>query len=80
MLEFDPKYYGPFSISAFLLPVFVILIPNLFFIGSIFFSLATLSRKMVMTYIAGVGAWAVYGFVKENNKIMTLLLPSVGQP
>lgn len=61
-LAIDPKYYGPFSVSGFLLPTLIILIPNLLLISSIFFSLATLSRKMVMTYMAGIGLLIVYGF------------------
>ncbi len=80
-LVIDPKYYGPFQLSAFLLPAVVILIPNLLFIGSIFFSLATLSRKMVMTYLAGVGFLMIYGAVQgsftgwENDTAKILLDP-----
>jgi ABC-2 type transport system permease protein len=80
-LVIDPKYYGPFHPSAFLLPAVVILIPNLLFIGSIFFSLATLSRKMVMTYLAGVGFLMIYGAVQggftgwENDTAKILLDP-----
>ncbi|MGB2769486.1 MAG: hypothetical protein WBC88_07145, partial [Candidatus Zixiibacteriota bacterium] len=80
-LVIDPKYYGPFNLSAFLLPAVVILIPNLLFIGSIFFSLATLSRKMVMTYLAGVAFLMIYGAMQggftgwENDTAKILLDP-----
>ncbi len=80
-LVIDAKYYGPFNLSAFLLPAVVILIPNLLFIGSIFFSLATLSRKMVMTYLAGVGFLMIYGAMQggftgwENDTAKILLDP-----
>ena len=80
-LAIDPKYYGPFGLSAFLLPAVIILIPNLLFIGSIFFSLATLSRRMVMTYLAGVGFLMIYGAMQggftgwENDTAKILLDP-----
>jgi len=80
-LAIDPKYYGPLSLSAFLLPAVIILIPNLLFIGAIFFSLATLSRRMVMTYLAGVGFLMIYGAMQggftgwENDTAKILLDP-----
>jgi hypothetical protein len=78
-LVIDPKYYGPFNLSAFLLPAVVILIPNLLLIGSIFFSLATLSRNMLMTYLAGVGFLMIYaalqgGFTGWENDTAKILL------
>ncbi len=78
-LVIDPKYYGPFSLSAFLLPAVVILIPNLLLIGSIFFALATLSRNMLMTYLAGVGFLMIYGalhggFTGWENDFAKMLL------
>ncbi len=80
-LVINPKYYGPFNLSAFLLPAVIILIPNLLLIGSIFFSLATLSRNMLMTYLAGVGFLMIYGAVQggftgwENDTAKILLDP-----
>ncbi len=80
-LVIGSRYYGPFGLSAFALPAAVILIPNLFFIGSIFFSLATLSRNMVMTYLAGVGFLMIYGAAQggftgwENDTAKILLDP-----
>ncbi len=80
-LVIDPKYSGPFQLSAFLFPAVVILIPNLILIGGIFFSLATLSRKMVMTYLAGVGFLMIYGALQggftgwENDTAKILLDP-----
>jgi ABC-2 type transport system permease protein len=80
-LVIDPKYYGPFNLPEFLLPAVVILIPNLLFIGSIFFSLATLSRNMLMTYLAGVGFLMIYGAMQggftgwENDTAKILLDP-----
>jgi ABC-2 type transport system permease protein len=82
-LVIDPQYYGPFQLQAFLLPAVVILIPNLLFIGSIFFSLATLSRKMLMTYLAGVGFLMIYalmqaGFTAWENDVAKILIDPFG--
>jgi len=82
-LAIDSKYYGPFQLKAFLLPAVVILIPNLLFVGSIFFSLATLSRKMLMTYLAGVGFLMIYalmqaGFTAWENDTAKILIDPFG--
>ena len=77
----DHSYYGPFSFTGFLLPAVVILVPNLLLIGVIFFSFATLTRKMITTYVAGVIFLLVYGFVSlgfyfmENDTFRILADP-----
>ncbi|MCK5147540.1 hypothetical protein KAR48_12355 [bacterium] len=53
-LSIDAAYYGPFTLSGFLVPLLFIAIPNLFIAGSLFFSLATLTRRMIMTYVVGI--------------------------
>jgi len=76
-----PTYYGPFRMWAFVLPLFAVVVPNLLFIGSIFFSLATLTRRMTTTYLAGIGFLMVYGIVHggfagwENDAAKALLDP-----
>jgi len=62
-LLIDSKFSGPFSLTAFIKPIVFILIPNILFTGAIFFSFATLSRKMVMTYVSGVILLMLYGFL-----------------
>ncbi len=80
-LSIDDKYYGPFQLQAFIVPIFLILIPNLIFIGSIFFALATLSRRMIMTYIAGIAFLGIYGLLMggltavDNETVKTLIDP-----
>ncbi len=53
-LTLDPQYCGPFSIQHFLLPFLTVLVPNTLLIAAVFFALATLSRKMVWTYVTGI--------------------------
>ncbi|UCE20304.1 MAG: hypothetical protein JSV84_08200 [Gemmatimonadota bacterium] len=80
-LVIGTNYYGPFRLSAFLLPLFALVIPNLLLVGGVFFSLATLTRKMTTTYLAGIGLLMVYGLVHggfagwENDAAKSLLDP-----
>ncbi|HUS86716.1 MAG TPA: M1 family aminopeptidase [Bacteroidales bacterium] len=62
-LVIDDKYCGPHQLSAYLFTMFIILIPNIIIIGSLFFSLATLTRKMVSTYIISVAFLMIYFIV-----------------
>lgn len=54
------EHYGPFSLSAMLVATLVILVPNLLLMGSVFFCLATLTRKMVFTYVAAIAFITIY--------------------
>ena len=45
---------GPSSLQAYLLTWLIIVLPNIFIFGSIFFVLAALSRRMMPVYVAGV--------------------------
>jgi hypothetical protein len=52
--EVEPERYGPFAIGNYLYPMLVITLPNLFFTGTIFFSLVAKTRKILSTYVASV--------------------------
>jgi len=77
-LFIDEKYCGPHQLSAYLFTLFIILIPNIIIIGSLSFSLATLTRKMVSTYIISVAFIMIYFIVvvgiadksHENFKVL----------
>jgi len=78
-----PQYSGAFRISSYLLPVIFIIIPNLLLIGGLLFALATLSRKMISTYLAGVGFLALYGIIgvmlhRMDNETLKVLLDPFG--
>ena len=47
----DQEGIGPFRLDAYIQPFMVFVIPNLFFIGSIIFALAILTRRMLPTYL-----------------------------
>lgn len=50
----DPERLGPFRPETYLLPYVLILLPNLFIFGAIFFVLAALTRRMLPVYISSV--------------------------
>ncbi|MCP5103464.1 MAG: hypothetical protein GY950_08805, partial [bacterium] len=62
-LSIDPGYSGPFSFTGFFIPVLVVLVPNLLLMGSILFAMATLTRKMTLTYIFSILFLMIYGGV-----------------
>jgi len=79
----SPQYSGTFRIGSYFLPVFFIVIPNLLLIGGIFFALATITRKMISTYLAGVGFLAIYGIIgvmlhRMDNETLKVLLDPFG--
>ena len=50
----DQEGIGTFRFDAYLQPFLVFVIPNLFFIGSIIFALAILTRRMLPTYLGAI--------------------------
>lgn len=46
--------YGPFRYMYYIYPTLVFTIPNMFFTGTIFFSLVALTRKIYVTYVGSV--------------------------
>ncbi|MCP4656900.1 MAG: hypothetical protein GY856_15930, partial [bacterium] len=56
----DPQQMGPFMASPYLWALFVLALPNLFFLSAVFFSLASLTRSMLKTFLGVVGFFGVY--------------------
>ncbi len=50
----DPARLGPVSPWTYLSPYLLLLLPNIFIFGSIFFVLAALTRRMLPVYVASV--------------------------
>jgi ABC-2 type transport system permease protein len=45
---------GPFRLAAYVLPYFVIAVPNLFVTGAIFYAVASATRSVLATYLSAV--------------------------
>ncbi|MEL0338233.1 MAG: hypothetical protein VXA50_07710, partial [bacterium] len=61
----DQDAIGIFRLDAYLHPIFVMVIPNVFLVGAILFSLAILSRRMLPTYLASV--ILLFGYLTSSN-------------
>ena len=83
LLFMDQQYFGPFQFGSYLLPMILIVIPNLLLMGSVLFALATLTRKMTATYLAGIaflGVYAIIGIMlhRMDNETLKILLDPFG--
>ncbi|MGV8040265.1 MAG: ABC transporter permease subunit [Thermoanaerobaculaceae bacterium] len=56
----DPIRLGPFMPQAYLYALLVLALPNLFLSSATFFTVASLTRSMLSTYLAVVGFFATY--------------------
>ncbi len=63
----DRTRVGTQIAAAFFQPYFINVIPNLLFLTAIFFALATLTRKMLPVYVAGVLVLIGYFVVAQNS-------------
>ncbi len=81
-LSIDDSFSGPFYLKAYLYSIFVFVIPNLFLIGTVFFSLAALSRNMIATFVAGCVFIPAYLFVlgdsTQGTQIFIALFDPIG--
>jgi hypothetical protein len=79
----DRHLFGPNRAAAYLWPYVIIVVPNLLFTGAVFFSLATLVRKMLPVYIASVVllvGYLVSGSMMSQleNKFLAALVDPLG--
>jgi ABC-2 type transport system permease protein len=74
---------GPFSLINYLWPYLVVGVPNLFFAGSLFFSLVALTKRVFVTYAGGVVLLVGYLVASSlmadlDNKAMAAILDPFG--
>ncbi len=79
----DAERVGPWSLAAFVRPYLVMLLPNVLFLGAVFFTLAALTRRMVAVYIAGavvlVGYLAAARLLADiDNRSLAALVDPIG--
>ena len=77
----DKEQIGPFMLSAFLVPTLQFLLPNLFLLGAIFFSLGSLLRNQLVIFVQGIIFFILYLILDsasgdaESAPILSLLDP-----
>lgn len=52
--------WGPFMLGAYIMPVLTVALPNLLALGSLYFSIPTLTRKIFFTYVLSVSILVLY--------------------
>ena len=77
----EPERVGAFRLAPYLVAFGVFVVPNLFVTGAMFFSLATLTRSLLYTYVGVVVFFAAWGFSlvllrdMESRQIAALVDP-----
>ena len=77
----DPERIGPFHVSPYLWTFAVVVLPNLFITGAIFFTVAGRTRSMLTTFMTAIILLVCYlisGFLMgdmENRSLASLLDP-----
>lgn len=77
----DAERLGPFSLATFVQPLLVFVFPTLFVLGSIFFAVATFTRRMLWAYVAVAGLMVLFGVSEafvgdlDNDTIAALMDP-----
>jgi len=79
----DAEYSGPYQVGEYLLPLLFMIIPNLLLMGGIMFSLATITRNMIATYLAAIAFLAIYAIIgvmlhRMDNETLKVLLDPFG--
>lgn len=57
----EPERVGPFQLAPYLYALLVFVLPNVLFLGALFFTAASLSRSILFTYMAVVFTFVAYG-------------------
>lgn len=79
----DPEKVGANKLVYYIQPFFTSIIPNILVFGAIFFSLASLSRKILANYVGAVFIFVIYGATSSllrdlDNKVLASLLDPIG--
>jgi ABC-2 type transport system permease protein len=79
----SPGDFGPFSPISYLWPFLISSIPTIFLLGSMFFSLVSLTRKMMYAYIVAISFIVFYSVALNllsdlDNKVFAALLDPFG--
>ncbi len=79
----DPSRVGPATLSAYVRPYLIAILPNMLWLGGVFFVMAALTRQMAPVYITGVlvllGYLLSLGLIGDmENKTRAALIDPVG--
>lgn len=79
----EASRFDSFRLMAYLSPYMMLVIPNTFFLGAVFFSLVSMKKRMVYSYLGSIlflvlYLWAASHYIKLDSKEMASLLDPFG--
>jgi ABC-2 type transport system permease protein len=79
----DGTRIGPWTLASFVQPYLLMLLPNILVLGAIYFTLASLTRRMLPVYIAGVvtliGYTVAVNLMRDiDNRMVASLIDPLG--
>ena len=63
----DQDAIGPFRLWAYIEPLIILILPNVFMVGALLFTLAVITRRMLPTYMASV--ILLFGYLTAGNLV-----------
>ena len=63
----DQDAIGPFRLWSYIEPLIILILPNVFMVGALLFTLAVISRRMLPTYMASV--ILLFGYLTAGNLV-----------
>ena len=81
--EADGSNFGPFRLDSYAWPFLVSILPNIFLLGTVFFALVSLTRKMMYAYIVAISFIVLYSIALSllsdlENKFLAAMLDPFG--
>ena len=76
----DPERIGAFSLAPYWFSLYAVILPNVFIICGLFFSLAALSRSMLAAYVGALAMMIFYVVVAANTDTETVAYTALADP
>jgi ABC-type transport system involved in multi-copper enzyme maturation permease subunit len=76
----DQERLGAFTLAPYVYSLWAIIVPNLFVISALFFSVAALTRSMMSAYVAALGFIVAYIVIGNVTDQETIGLVALGDP
>ena len=76
----DQERMGPLTLTPYVYSVWAIIVPNLFVISALFFSVAALTRSMMAAYVAALGFMVIYIVIANVTDPETIGILALGDP
>lgn len=76
----DPERVGSFSLAPYVFSMLVIVLPNMFIVCALFFSVAALTRSMMASYVAALGFLVSFAVIANATDPEHIDYLALGEP